>query len=66
MWDSAIRTKYRKREGDGKNYFEFLNDMKRLWKELKNTIKELEQKYDKRPTRLIDQYNWMKTHPHTR
>lgn len=62
MWDSAIRTKkYGKRNGDGKDYFEFLWMIKSLWKELKPTIDELQQKYGGSATRIIDQYNWMVT-----
>jgi len=62
MWDSAIRTEYKKRRGNGEDYFEFLKEMKALGKEQESIIKELQQRYGKRATRIIDQYNWMKTH----
>lgn len=62
MWDSIIRKEYEKSTGDGKDYFEFLVEMKRLWKEFENTIKKLEQRFGQKPTRIIDQYNWTKAH----
>ena len=63
MWDAGIRGKvYKKTTGDGADYFEFLSEMKKLLKELEPTIKELEKEYDKRATRLIDEYNWYKAH----
>lgn len=62
MWDRDIRTVYKKRSGDGKDYFEFLIGMKRIWEKRQDTIKELQDKYGKRETRIIDQYNWMKAH----
>lgn len=64
MWDSPIRDKiYNKHRGDGKDYFEFLGMMKTLWMERRDTIENLWRKYGRRPTRIIDQYNWEKTHP---
>ena len=63
MWDSAIRTRYGKNDGDGKDYFEFLMEMqRRVWKKLRSEIEELRQKYGKKVTRIIDQYNWGITH----
>ena len=62
MWDKAIRVKYRKRNGDGEDYFQFLIEMKKLWKILYETIKDLQKKYGKRATRIIDEYNWCESH----
>lgn len=62
MWDSAVRRGYRKFKGDGEDYFEFLKEMKALWIEQESIIKELQQRYGKRATKIIDQYNWTKTH----
>jgi hypothetical protein len=67
MWDTAIRNKgYGKYDGDGKDYFEFLCEMKSMAKALESTIGDLQQRYRERVTRLLDQYNWMefteKTH----
>jgi len=62
MWDSAIRDKYKKHK-DGKGYFDFLKEMKSLWEELKPTIQDLMQRFGKRATKIIDEYNWMITHP---
>ncbi|MGF3573673.1 MAG: hypothetical protein ACQXXG_09695 [Candidatus Bathyarchaeia archaeon] len=60
MWDTAIRNKgYGKYNGDGKDYYEFLCEMKDIAKALENTIRELQQRYGERVTRLLDQYNWM-------
>ena len=59
MWDFAIRNKY---NGDGKGYFEFLSEMKKMGEELESTIKDLKQKYGKSPAKIIDEYNWMKAH----
>lgn len=60
MWDSAIRAGYKKKNGDGEDYFNFLNEMKSTAKGLDTTIKDLQQKYGKRVTRILDQYNWIK------
>ena len=61
MWDTAIRNKgYEKYNGDGKDHFEFLCEMKDIAKALENTIRDLQQKYAERVTRLLDEYNWMK------
>ena len=63
MWDSAIRTRYGKNNGYGKDYFEFLMEMqRRVWKKLRFEIEKLQQKYGKKVTRIIDQYNWAITH----
>lgn len=62
MWDADIRNGYEKWEGDGKDYFQFLVDMQRLWNALNKTIEELQRKYGKRATRIIDEYNWIKFH----
>jgi len=63
MWDSEIRRGYKKHKGDGKEYFEFLCQMKDMWKKLETTIKSLQQKYGgKRITRMLDEYNWVKNH----
>jgi predicted transcriptional regulator len=62
MWDSAIRGEYKKNNGDGKDFFEFLSEMKNTGKELEDTINDLQQKYKNLTTRIIDQYNWMSTH----
>ena len=45
MWDFAIRNGYKKYDGDGKDCYEFLSQMKKMWKELKITIEDLQQKY---------------------
>jgi len=62
MWDSGIREKYGKSKGDGKEYFEFLITTQTLMLRLETTINSLRREYGKKPTRIIDQYNWMKTH----
>lgn len=62
MWDAGIRNGYEKWEGDGKDYFQFLKDMQKLWNALNETIEELQRKYGKRATRLIDEYNWIEFH----
>ena len=61
MWDSKIRIKYGQR-GVGADYFEFLKQMKHLGVEVKAAIQHLERKYVRRPTKLLDQYNWKITH----
>lgn len=61
MWDTGIRIKYGKKRGDGKEYFEFLCGMKCMGEKLKGTIKELQQKYGKRATKVIDQHNWIES-----
>lgn len=65
MWDSKIRKCYEKNRGDGKEYFEFLTQMKEMCKseELETTIGDLQREYGKRITRIIDQYNWVKANP---
>jgi len=60
MWDSKIRAEYKKNNANGENYFEFLMEMKSLWESHKTTIKDLEHKFGKKHTRIIDQYNYMK------
>jgi len=61
MWDTAIRNKgYGKYNGDGKDYFEFLSEMKEIANALESTIMDLQQRYGERVTRLLDQHNWMK------
>jgi hypothetical protein len=60
MWDSKIRAEYRKDKADGENYFEFLREMKSLWGTHKTPIKDLERRFGKTHTRIIDQYNYMK------
>lgn len=62
MWDSAIRGKYKKYSADGKDYFGFLKEMRDLGKKLEITIRDLQHRYGKNITRIIDQYNWMATH----
>jgi hypothetical protein len=61
MWDSAIREGYKKYDGNGVDYFEFLCAMKEIAETdaLKSTIMDLQRKYSERVTRLLDQYNWM-------
>jgi hypothetical protein len=44
MWDSEIRKKYNKRKGNGEDYFEFLKEMRNLYKEFEDIIKDLQQK----------------------
>jgi len=58
MWDTNIRIGYCKKNGDGKDYFQFLMEMRGFWDKLSDTIKELHEKYRIRPTRIIDIYNW--------
>lgn len=60
MWDADIRRGYK--EGNGECYFQFLTDMKKFWEALEKTIKELQKKYGKRVTRIIDEYNWKESH----
>jgi hypothetical protein len=62
MWDSDIRYG----NGEGKDYFEFLTDMKNLWKALDTTIVNLEKTYNKKATRIIDEFNWYESHPSSR
>jgi len=62
MWDSDIRRQYRKFEGDGKEYFEFLLTIQTLMLRLEPTITALREKNQKKPTRIIDQFNWMNAH----
>jgi hypothetical protein len=62
MWDYEIRQRYKKWVDYGEHYFEFLVDMKRLWVSLADIIRELQKKYNKRATRLIDEYNWCLAH----
>ena len=60
MWDTNIRIGYYKYNGDGEDYFQFLMEMKDFWDKLSDTIKKLHEKYHKRPTKIIDIYNWAK------
>jgi len=62
MWDDNIRKEYEKRKGNGEDYFQFLVDMQKLWNGLSETIEELQRKYGKRATRIIDEYNWIEFH----
>jgi len=62
MWDDNIRKGYEKRNGDGEDYFQFLDDMQKLWNALDETIEELQRKYGKRATRIIDEHNWTEFH----
>lgn len=62
MWDANIRVGYKKKNGDGKDYFQFLIEMQKLWTALDETIKDLKKKYGKRATRIIDEYNWVEFH----
>jgi hypothetical protein len=62
MWDSKIRAEYDKHKGNGKDYYDFLIQTRAIMETQEPMIKELQQKYSTRPTRIIDQYNWMKTH----
>jgi len=59
MWDTAIRKEGYKKNDDGKDYFEFLSEMKNMWKELESTVTDLQRRYGEKATRLLDQYNWM-------
>lgn len=52
----------KKNKGDGEDYFQFLGNMQKLWSALEKTIKDLQKKYGKRATRIIDEYNWMEFH----
>ena len=58
MWDSKIRIKYG-RQGVGHEYFEFLKDMKDVADEVNTAIEHLEKTYGRRPTKLLDEYNWI-------
>jgi hypothetical protein len=62
MWDADIRYG----DGEGKDYFEFLTAMKNLWKSLDTTIAGLEKTYNKKATRIIDEFNWHECHPSNR
>lgn len=62
MWDDNIRKGYEKRNRDGEDYFQFLVDMQELWNAVDETIKELQKKYGKRATRIIDEYNRIEFH----
>jgi hypothetical protein len=59
MWDADIRYG----NGTGKDYVEFLTDMKNFWKALDTTIVGLEKTYNKKATRIIDEFNWHECHP---
>jgi len=65
MWDLNIRNYYEKNKGDGKEYFDFLTQMKEMCKskELETTIGDLQRESGKKITRMIDQYNWVKARP---
>lgn len=62
MWDANIRKGYKKKNGDGKDYFQFLIEMQKLWMVLDETIKDLQKRYGKKSTRIIDEYNWCEFH----
>jgi len=62
MWDSDIRVHYKKRHGNGKDYFLFLTEMKLLWREMETAIADMQLRYGKRETKIIDQYNWIMAH----
>jgi hypothetical protein len=62
MWDYEIRQRYKKWVDYGEDYFKFLVDMKSLLVTLAGTIRALQKKYNKRATRLIDEYNWCIAH----
>ena len=59
MWDSTIRREYRLR-GLGHDYFEFLKQMREIGREVRTEMQRLEKKYERRPVKLLDQYNWMR------
>jgi len=63
MWDANIRSGYRKNNGDGQEYFEFLCKMQQDFlhqHQLSSIIRQFEKEYGLKPTRLIDLYNWAK------
>jgi len=62
MWDADIRALYKKGNGNGEDYFQFLEDMKKLWIALDETINKLQKEYGKIATRLVDEYNWCESH----
>jgi hypothetical protein len=62
MWDADIRYG----NGEGKDYLRFLTDMKDLWKALDTLIVGLENTYNKRATRIMDEFNWYECHPSKR
>jgi GMP synthase (glutamine-hydrolysing) len=57
MWDSAIRKNYGKLEDDGEEYFQFLLTAQTQVLELEETIGQLSEKYGKKSTRIVDQFN---------
>lgn len=59
---ACIRDGYKKINGDGEDYFQFLSYMRKLWEALDKTINDLQKKYHKRATRIIDEYNWKEFH----
>jgi hypothetical protein len=61
MWDVKIRNEYGKIKGNGEDYFEFLCEMRTFSQALEGTVKNVEHRFGRRRTRIIDQYNWMKT-----
>lgn len=59
MWDADIRYG----NGEGGDYLQYLTDMKNLWKAINPTIIKLEKTYNKKATRIIDEFNWHECHP---
>jgi len=60
IWDRKIRNYYDFQEG-GEEYLRFLVNMKNWLKKLKPTIDLLGNKYQKPSTKIIDEYNWIKS-----
>jgi len=62
IWDRRIRDYYGFQE-NGEEYLRFLINMKNWLKKLEPTIEALGNKYQKPCTKIIDEYNWLKSRP---
>lgn len=60
MWDRAIRTHYGFKES-GDEYVRFLITMQNWMISLNPMIKEFQNRYKKSSTKIIDEYNWIKS-----
>jgi len=60
IWDRKIRNYYELGDNGGE-YVRFLLNMKRWLKKLEPTIMKLQDKYQKSCTKIIDEYNWIKS-----
>jgi hypothetical protein len=59
IWDRKIRVDYGFGES-GKEYVRFLINMQNWIKKLNPILEEMQKDYGKSPTKLVDDYNWIK------